>query len=126
MCAVPVARVVAGFLMAVEIGEVFVHRVGDGDGAVLAVGTVRPFDHGLPRRLLSLPEIKDGHAIGVGVVVGGADTLDRILLLADVVARNPRASLPITEPSIAEVQSALDGAVIRLAPDLEPPPRVSA
>src|SRR6516164_4206182 len=126
MCAVPVARVVAGFLMAVEIGEVFVHRVGDGDGAVLAVGAPRALDHRFSCRVLRLPEIEDRGAIGVRHVVGNADLLHFVGLLADVVARDPRARLPSAQPAVAEVEAALDGAVVGLPPDLEPTPRVSA
>src|SRR5262249_41863539 len=62
---------------------------------------------------------KSSTAVGVGVVVGGADALDLVVLLADVMPGDPGAGLAVTKSAVAEVEAALDRAVVRLPPDLE-------
>src|SRR5262249_7809971 len=62
--------------------------------------------------------------VGVGDVIGNADLLHLVGLLADVNARNPRAGLPTAEAAVAEVEAALDLAVMGFTSYLEPPPRL--
>jgi len=61
---------------------------------------VNALDHGFARRVLRLPKVQHHDAIGVGHVIGDADPLDFILLIADVVPRDPRAGLSASEPAI--------------------------
>src|SRR5262249_49150904 len=84
-----------------EILEVIVERVAHRVGAVFAMGAVRAFLPRLPRRILRLPEVEDTNAVGIGHVVGGADALDFVLLIADIMPGHPSARLATTEAAVA-------------------------
>src|SRR5262249_59512125 len=118
--AVPVAGIGAGLPTVVEKGEIFVHGIAHGDGAMLAVGAVRALDHRLPCRLLCLPKVEHRNAVSIRVVVGGADPGDLIGLLADVVAGDPGAGLTLPPPARAPMQPPRPGPGIRGPPRLSP------
>src|SRR5262249_31002436 len=105
--------------------EIGLHRVGYREWPVLAGGMMGAGGRALARQGLCLPVGKDAHAGGVGEVVGGADHLELIALVADIMPRNPfpRAA---ERPAVAEVYSWLQGAVIRLAAPPPPAPAPTA
>src|SRR6476469_6290132 len=83
--------------------------VGDGVGSCAHSARARS-----PRNVHRLPIIEDRHAVGVGHVVGNADRLLVVPLLAEIAASDPRAGAVVAEASVPEVQTALDRSPIRL------------
>ena len=99
--------------LAFEIFDVISDSVPHGvaNGIMLCGGTMLQGS----RLLLRLPEGQHRHAIGIGNVIGIADSLDTILTIAEIDASNPAAS--VLALSVSQVKLRVDGAVIRLATD---------
>jgi hypothetical protein len=77
--------------------------------------------HALPDQIDCLPVAQDGDAVGVREVVGNRNGLDRVGLVAIVVAYHPlaahaRAPGDALGLAVSEVQARLDRDVMRLAP----------
>src|SRR5262249_58326572 len=121
MCSRPVSRVVSGLAVRIEKFEIAFDGVCYGQRSVLAGSMMGAGNHALARLGLGLPIIENRHAVGVGVIVGNGEDLKLIGLVADVMTRQPFAR-PGLRPAVAQMQSGFEGAVVRLAARLEPPP----
>jgi hypothetical protein len=98
-----------------EVAGVFGHRVGDGYGTA-GVGDVAPRQP--PRPILGLPESKHVLAVGVLVIVGGADLLGPVAALAVGDPHHPDAGTVVA--AVAERDPGRDrGEIIGLPADLE-------
>jgi hypothetical protein len=70
-----------------------------------------------------LPIVENGHAVGIGKVVGMADCFLLVTSVAKIVPRDPRTGGAIGKAPIAEVEAAFDGAEIGLGTWRQSPTR---
>jgi hypothetical protein len=76
---------------------------------------VGALDHPLARSDLGLPEVEDRDAIGVGKVVGNAEGLGLVIVLATKVMPDDSLAGPAERLSIAKRKTRLQLPVVRLA-----------
>jgi hypothetical protein len=89
-----ISRVLRRLAIMFEELEIGLDRSLDGERTGCA--GVGPPHHACARLVLGLPEIENGDTVRVAEVIGDAKLLDRVCLLADVVASDPSAGAAST------------------------------